>query len=126
MIVGLFVFLAALWLTQVAMTAGAVAFREGDVIFFVGAVLLMVLAVASVTFAGPNLFKGFPFHLIGTIGVYSLATTFSPFARLRIAGAIIYAAAWCWTYLGETAVRYVRARVASRRQGTAGAPPPRP
>ncbi|MBI4236718.1 MAG: hypothetical protein HY688_05125 [Chloroflexi bacterium] len=107
---GVLLFLLALGLTGLALNALRLALDAGNVAFILGALLVIAWAIASVTLAGANLLKGLPFHLMGVVGPYLVGALFMPFERLRVAGGVIYIAAWSWTYLGETIVRLVRAR----------------
>jgi hypothetical protein len=80
---------------------------DGDIAFLVGSAVIVALGAAAVAIAGTGLMCGIPFHIFGVIGPFTVGSTLEPFRELTILGPLIYLAAWCWAFLGESGYRLI-------------------
>ena len=104
---------------------------DGDIPFLVGSAIIVALGAAAVSIAGTGIVRGIPFHIFGVIGPFTVGSTLEPFRELTILGPLIYLAAWCWAFLGESGYRLIRSGRGRNLSGsdapaTPDAPPPTP
>ena len=81
---------------------------DGDIAFLVGSAIIVALGAAAVSVAGTGIVRGIPFHIFGVVGPFMVGSTLEPFRELTILGPLIYLAAWCWAFLGESGYRLIR------------------
>ncbi len=112
-ILALFAFGISGFILQVAMPLVV----DGDIAFLVGSALIIALAAAAVSIASTGIVRGIPFHIFGVIGPFTVGSTLEPFRELTILGPLIYLAAWCWAFLGESGYRLIKS---GRKRSTNG------
>ena len=100
----LFMALLALGLSLSALPVLTIAFAEGNLIVVVEGLALIILGVVSVAVAGTHPVRGLPFHATGIGAPFVLGSAFSFLADLQIFGGVLYAAAFCWSVLGDLVI----------------------
>jgi hypothetical protein len=100
----------AFGITGVVMQVAFPLVVNGDIPFMFGGIIIVALAAAAVAIAGTGFFRGMPFHIFGVMGPFTVGSVFDPFRELIVTGPLIYLAAWCWSFLGESGYRLLRSR----------------